>query len=195
AGWEADIARFIQQNHLQHPVIVGHSLGGGLAMALAADYPDLVGKIVVVDALPCLAALLNPSFASKADNNCAPMAARMAAISDEEFANMQRATITSMMVDTVHRKEVAGWSLRSDRTTMGLIYCDFSNTDLRPRLGNIKCPALVLLEPQFTSMKPKINEQFGNLANADIRYASKGLHFIMYDDRDWYYHQLDDFLK
>ena len=43
-------------------------MGGGLALALAADYPDLIGKIVVVDALPCLAALSNVSFISKENN-------------------------------------------------------------------------------------------------------------------------------
>lgn len=34
----------------QKPVIVGHSLGGGLAARLAADYPDKVGGLVLVGA-------------------------------------------------------------------------------------------------------------------------------------------------
>ena len=37
-------------NDEQKPVIVGHSLGGGLAARLAADYPDKVGGLVLVGA-------------------------------------------------------------------------------------------------------------------------------------------------
>jgi hypothetical protein len=37
---------------------------GGLALAIASDYPELIDKIVV-DALPCLAALRDPSFNHK----------------------------------------------------------------------------------------------------------------------------------
>jgi pimeloyl-ACP methyl ester carboxylesterase len=40
-------------------------MGGGLALAIASDYPELIDKIVVVDALPCLAALRDPSLNHK----------------------------------------------------------------------------------------------------------------------------------
>ncbi len=46
--WEKEIAAYIKNNKIEKPVIIGHSMGGGLAMAIAADYPELVGKIVIV---------------------------------------------------------------------------------------------------------------------------------------------------
>ncbi|WP_228413744.1 alpha/beta fold hydrolase [Chryseobacterium sp. CH21] len=63
--WEKGIADYIKNNKIDKPIIIGHSMGGGLALAIAADYSELVGKIIVVDALPCLAAMANPNFASK----------------------------------------------------------------------------------------------------------------------------------
>src|SRR6202008_325233 len=51
-NWEKEIARYIRENKIAKPVIIGHSIGGGMAMLLAADYPELPGRIIVVDALP-----------------------------------------------------------------------------------------------------------------------------------------------
>src|SRR5688572_15982470 len=72
-NWVKGIADYIQQNKITKPIVIGHSMGGGMAMALAANYPNLVSKIIVVDALPCLAALQNPSFKSNPQNDCSAM--------------------------------------------------------------------------------------------------------------------------
>ena len=50
-----ELAAYIRAQRLDRPVIVGHSLGGTLALALAADHPDLAGPLVIVDSLPFLA--------------------------------------------------------------------------------------------------------------------------------------------
>jgi pimeloyl-ACP methyl ester carboxylesterase len=57
APLEAEIARYIAESRLRRPAIVGHSMGGTLAMMLAADHPGLVGRIMVVDMLPAPAGL------------------------------------------------------------------------------------------------------------------------------------------
>jgi pimeloyl-ACP methyl ester carboxylesterase len=44
-----DIAGFIEALNLMPVMLVGHSMGGRHAAMLAADYPDLVHKIVIVD--------------------------------------------------------------------------------------------------------------------------------------------------
>src|SRR5262249_26588892 len=47
-----ELARYIEQQHLDKPVIIGHSLGGDVALDFAANHPDLTGPLVIVDALP-----------------------------------------------------------------------------------------------------------------------------------------------
>src|SRR5205823_14931808 len=49
-----DLAAYIEQHHLENPVIVGHSLGGNIALDLASHHPALVGPVVIVDSLPFL---------------------------------------------------------------------------------------------------------------------------------------------
>src|SRR5438105_4213295 len=50
------LADYIRQNKLDHPVIVGHSIGGFLTYVMGITEPDLVGPLVRVDGLPCLPA-------------------------------------------------------------------------------------------------------------------------------------------
>lgn len=47
-----DIYDLVQQEGLENFVLVGHSLGGGVAMQFAAQYPDLLAGLVLVDSAP-----------------------------------------------------------------------------------------------------------------------------------------------
>lgn len=47
-----DVKRLIEREGLQQPAVMGHSMGGKTAMALALMYPDLVGRLIVVDIAP-----------------------------------------------------------------------------------------------------------------------------------------------
>jgi len=194
-NWENQIARYIRENNIQKPIIIGHSVGGGLALAIAADYPQLIGKIIVVDALPCLSALGNPAFKPKENNDCTPMINQFTAINNEQFERMQKSNIATLVADTLSQKKVISWTMQSDRKTFAGLFCDFLNTDLREKIKSIQCPALILLESPFTRIKPSIEEQYKNLKDAQLQYSSKALHFIMFDDKEWYQNQLTGFIK
>jgi pimeloyl-ACP methyl ester carboxylesterase len=47
-----DVAMFIDNNHLQHATLLGHSLGGKTAMQLALFQPELISSLIVVDIAP-----------------------------------------------------------------------------------------------------------------------------------------------
>ena len=55
------IARYILAQRLVRPAIVGHSMGGTLALMIGARHPSLAGRIMVVDMLPQPAGLLGGS--------------------------------------------------------------------------------------------------------------------------------------
>jgi pimeloyl-ACP methyl ester carboxylesterase len=48
-GFADDLAWLCQQLQIERPVVVGHSMGGVVALVLAAQYPELVRAIVMVD--------------------------------------------------------------------------------------------------------------------------------------------------
>src|SRR4051812_33258741 len=47
-----DLARYIEANRLKQPAVVGHSMGGTIAMMLAARHPADVSRVMVVDMPP-----------------------------------------------------------------------------------------------------------------------------------------------
>ncbi len=47
-----DLAEFITEHQLQNPVVMGHSMGGKVAMNFALRYPEQVSKLIVVDIAP-----------------------------------------------------------------------------------------------------------------------------------------------
>ncbi|HPE33664.1 MAG TPA: alpha/beta fold hydrolase [Bacteroidales bacterium] len=45
----ADLQEFIQQNTIQNPIILGHSMGGKVAMHFALEHPDKLKALIVAD--------------------------------------------------------------------------------------------------------------------------------------------------
>jgi esterase len=47
-----DLEEFIKEHQLDKPIILGHSMGGKVAMNFALKNPDKTGKLIVVDIMP-----------------------------------------------------------------------------------------------------------------------------------------------
>lgn len=60
-----EIARYIEAQGLRRPALVGHSMGGTVAMMVATQYPARVGKVMAVDITPQPSALYGGSAASQ----------------------------------------------------------------------------------------------------------------------------------
>lgn len=58
-----DLVEFIQQQEIQDPILLGHSMGGKAVMTAALQNPDLVSKLIVVD-MPPVPMRLSKEFAS-----------------------------------------------------------------------------------------------------------------------------------
>jgi len=47
-----DLFQFFKDHHLKDTVLLGHSMGGKLAMMFAAEYPELITSLIVADIAP-----------------------------------------------------------------------------------------------------------------------------------------------
>ncbi len=61
-----ELISYIRSKGLWDVNIIGHSMGGTLAVDIAAALPDHIRNIVLVDALPCMRALNDAGCNSRA---------------------------------------------------------------------------------------------------------------------------------
>jgi len=47
-----DLTEFIEKHHIDNPIIIGHSMGGKVAMSYALENPGNVKKLVIIDISP-----------------------------------------------------------------------------------------------------------------------------------------------
>lgn len=193
--WAAAVSDWLRQLPQERVSIIGHSMGGAMALWLAAEVPEKVAKVVVVDALPCLAALNNPNFEAQPNADCSQSIRQMSALSDSAFKAMQQQGAPWLVNDVAWQAKLVDWSLSSDRHTLASVYCSFMQLDLRPKMAQIKAKVLVQLEAPFTGYQSAIAAQYALLKDVQLAYAPKGLHFVMVDAADWYFESLHAFLK
>lgn len=64
-----DLAEFFDQQKIGKAIVMGHSMGGKTAMSFAADYPERIEKLIVVDIAPKDYFLLNDESQYYLHNN------------------------------------------------------------------------------------------------------------------------------
>ncbi|MGK5027862.1 alpha/beta fold hydrolase [Janthinobacterium sp. RB2R34] len=200
---ESQLAGYISDNHLGQPAIIGHSLGGFLALKLAIDHPQQVGRLVIVDALPALGATQLPTITpEQLQGMAAQMRAAMLAQDDTSFAQQQRRSVAGMASKPDDVARITGWGMRSDKNTVIAAMATIIGTDLRQDVARITTPTLVLgtwiaykdYAPR-AAIEATFRSQYQKLPGVQIAISDAARHFIMYDDPDWLHGQIDQFLK
>lgn len=197
------LVEYIDAKKLDQPVLVGHSLGGFLALRLAADYPDKVGKLVIVDSLPALGATQMPDSTPQQLRSMADrMRDSMRKQDGETFTAAQRTAAGAMVTNPEDVERVIGWGRKSDKKTVIDAMYDMMSTDLRQDIARIKAPTLVLGSwAAYKSFAPRsviedtFKSQYQKLKNVTIVLSDTGRHFLMYDDPQWMFAKMKAFLR
>jgi pimeloyl-ACP methyl ester carboxylesterase len=200
---EQQLSDYIAARKFKNPVIIGHSLGGFLGMKLAADHPDQVGRLVIVDSLPALGATQMPSATSAQLKEMAEgMRSRMAAQDAATAGAGQQQMLRTMITRQEDIDRVDAWGKSSDRVTVINAMADLMADDMRQDISRIKAPTLVLgswIAYKDFGAKPMFEQtyksQYQQLAGVQVELADHARHFIMYDDPAWMYDRIDRFLN
>ena len=196
------VAEYLREQGLEKPILVGHSLGGVLALAVAADVPERVGGVVVVDSLPFLPAGMYPGATEESSRPYAEqMRTQMRTQPVAQRNEMQRQTMRRYITDAARQDVAFRWGNQSDNETVALAMYELMTTDLRPQLSRISAPTLVLgswiaLKGQVPreTVEAVYKGQYASLSTARVVMHDTARHFIMWDDPAGFFRELDGFL-
>lgn len=140
----SEIKRYILEGGLEQPAIIGHSMGGQLALRVAADEGEGISKVMVLDSSPFFPSLINRG-ATKADVE--PLARLVfqgvMMLGDE----MLRSTAAQSGIDLGaggdHLFNSLGWQ-GGDRRVLAQGLYEVLTNDLRYRLPDITAPVTVV---------------------------------------------------
>lgn len=194
-----ELVAYIAAQHLEHPVVVGHSLGGFMALWIAATAPDAVGPVVAVDGVPFLPALMDPSATADSSRAAAEqMRTAMAAMTPEAFASQNRSGLAQMIIDPKDVDAVATIAGRSDPTAVGDALSELMVTDIRPQLTHVQTPVLVLAAAEYAKdagaqaeVRARYERQLDGVPHGRVVLATNAKHFIMLDDPAFFFAELD----
>lgn len=198
------ISNYISDHKLKNVILVGHSIGGYLSLKLASLPKDILEKVIVVDAMPFYAGVLNPTAKSGFNEEQAKnMLLSYNNMNNEQLKNFQFGIAKTMCADSAKWDSIATWGARSDRKTMAYTMAEMMGDDIRQEIAAIKVPVLVLAAfqsmaqyPGFTReyVKTIFTQQYSQCKTCEISVSPSAKHFINYDAPEWLLSEIDTFI-
>lgn len=184
------VDQFMERLGIQRAPVIGHSMGGTVALNLALDRPRRVEKVVVVGSpvdgrslnlflklagYPWIAVLVwnSPSLLRLGIKLFAPW---IAASWSEWYALLMR-DLSKMTLESFL------WSIHS-----------LHRTDLRPRLGLLRMPALGVYGRGDKIVDPRQAKLFEPIANSHVEMLNGSRHFPMLDEPKRFHSIVQSFL-
>jgi pimeloyl-ACP methyl ester carboxylesterase len=186
-GIVADLDRFVTEQKITRPAIIGHSMGGLVALMWTKAHPDHVARAMIVDALPYVGEIFVPGATVEM------MAPQAAAMRDRMVASYGKpadsataeATANGLALKPASRDKVKAWMMAVDpRVAAQALYEDLT-TDLRPDVAGITTP-LTIVYP-WSSALPEARAEavyrgaYGKAAHATFVPIGDAAHFVMLD--------------
>lgn len=201
---QKEIISYIKHELKEKPILIGHSFSGFLSLLIASSKPNLLQKLIIIDAYPFLASAYNPNIN---ETNILPQAKQMKSntlkASDSLFAKQQELKLYTMITDTTHVKLATKWTLESNKETIAQATFEMMTKNLTQTIATIKTDVLVLgswygLKDYGISkdiVKKAFKNQYSKVENCTIKIAEGAKHFIMWDAPNWTLEQINLFIS
>lgn len=205
------LQELMRQRGIDKAVLVGHSLGGTLAIAFAAEHPDRVTGVVAVDGLPVFPGMEDMPAAQRVQAGDA-MATAMRSASPEAFRAQQFAYMERVgVLDAAKAQRYGALQARSLPAVVAQYAREDVSLDLRPRLARIKAPLLEIMPwngpdaeaAAAAGVMPAMDEAgkrawYARLLQAapraEVLAISPARHFVMLDQPQQFVQAVETFL-
>ncbi len=190
------LVEYIIQNQLSNLTLIGHSMGGSLAIDLASELQQQVVGLILVDAIPCMREVMMPNVPANSLQYDSPYNNQILNMSDEDFKNMAAGMCQYMTNEQSKVKMLINWSINADRKTYVYGFTDLLKLDLRDKLSNITAETLVIgaCVPDKQTVMSNFEKQYSNLTKKEFALVENSKHFIMFDQPMWLNNQINKYL-
>ena len=196
------IIAHIVENDLKDIQLVGHSLGGVLAIIVASEIPERIDGVLIVDSVPFLPALFNPAATEEtAGAQARAMQANMLAMDRAQFDGMLYAGLSRQALSEDARTEVYEDILASDQTSIASGMADLMSTDFTARLSLIESNVTLLI-PHHAAigvnsemLESRYRSLYAPLDQLETVVIENSAHFIQLDQPAAFEAELLKFLE
>jgi pimeloyl-ACP methyl ester carboxylesterase len=172
-------------HELDEPFVMGHSMGGHLALRIGLEHPDPFAGVINVDGFvvaPVQTEMTADQRRAFVENQFAPqIRAAGGAMWMQQFA----ASADSMVQDKDRAQEILAMMRASDGDAIAQYVIEMFMIDMRPDLPDLAVPTLVLAatpDMPGVSVGPEFWEETTEGAkNLELIFIERSRHFIMDD--------------
>lgn len=197
----AEIRRYIISQNLNRPALIGHSMGGQLALRVAADMGDRIGRVMVVDASPFFPSLVRTDATVGDVEPIARIAYQAVQFLDDETLRAQGRSLGVELggaADTLF--SAIGWQ-GGDRQVLAQGLYEVMTLDLRGRLRDIRAPVTVVYGSSTDRNSPRrdlgrlLRASYANLSPVRYEPIAGAEHMVMIDQPTRFAAAVDRFLS
>lgn len=200
-----EIERYIREQKLNRPAVIGFSMGGSLAMNIAASQPELISRMLIVDMVPFMGAFIVPPGQPLTVDSARPVAEKRLAFSlaqtPESYRTLSTLTIAAMVKRESERQRVAEASVASDAKVLARSMYDLFTLDQRQDIAAFRGPVTVLyVQSPLIPLSPEqldsaYRTAFAALPQAKLRRIDDSYHFVMLDQPERFADEVRTFLQ
>lgn len=194
-----ELVEYIRANHLEKPIIIGHSLGGFMTYWVAEAAPDLVAAGIAVDGAPFFSALMDPNATPDSSAKMAKVMHDQMAAAPDQFRAGVEGFMKNAMREPAKHQDLIDTSAKSDPLATADAMAFLMQTDLRADLPKIKAPILAIVADSDGQMpRPMIEAtwkaQVAAIPTHDVVVIEHSKHFVMVDQPEAFFAAVDAFL-
>jgi pimeloyl-ACP methyl ester carboxylesterase len=200
AGVVSDLHSHLAAQKVGPAKVVGHSLGGLVALQLAKAHPEDASALMIVDSLPYVGDIFVPgATVAQIEPQAKIMRDQIVASYGKSDAAVAQRTASTMALTSPAQAKIAAWIGKADARVSGEAMYEDLTTDLRPDMASIDTP-ITLVFPYSAAMPKERAEPFyhGEYAKAPhvtfVPVADSG-HFVMLDQPQAFSAAIDAFVK
>lgn len=187
-AYSNQVIRFLDKLGIERAQLVGHSMGGMVAVKTAINNPKRITRVAAVGA-----PIVGSSLSLLLKLTDSPLLARLFA-NTEWFRRFMFRRFLSIEDDPGIR-EILDDSVKSSSTTINRAVSSMLRTDLRPELSRLSVPALIIHGGRDQIVAPNQADLFSNVPNAEVVLMPECHHFPFLEDAELFNDVLLRFLR